>query len=205
MKATEILRGEHQIICGVLGALEAVVNEANAKQKVDVESAQVALDFLSNFADRCHHTKEEEHFFPALARRGMPLDVGPLAVMLHDHEEGRALLRRMTASLNEVRQSDRRAETEFKTAALGYVTLMRDHIGKENGVLFPMSDGMLSDEEQSTIVAGFESIEHHDMEPEAHEHFLAIAYRLCERFGVAPVSLTTTGAGACCGHGSRCA
>lgn len=203
MKATDILRSEHEVILKVLSAVESIARKAERDRVLDVVSADEALEFIRNFADRCHHGKEEEHFFPSLVLHGMPRNVGPIGVMLADHDEGRGYVKRMTSALADVKSSKPGAVAEFATAAEAYVGLMRDHIDKENGVLFPMGDEMLSAQDQAALLVGFERTEHMDMGPGAHERFLSLAERLCARFGIESVQNSAPRAGACCGHGHR--
>lgn len=47
------------------------------------------MDFIRNFADRCHRAKEEDQLFVRMQDRGSPFEGGPIAVMLMEHEEGR--------------------------------------------------------------------------------------------------------------------
>jgi hemerythrin-like domain-containing protein len=84
MRATEILTHEHRVIEQVLGCLEAMGAEARAAGRLDGAAAQDAVAFFRNFADRCHHGKEEVHLFPALEAKGFPRDGGPTGVMLDE-------------------------------------------------------------------------------------------------------------------------
>jgi hemerythrin-like domain-containing protein len=204
MNATDVLRDEHETILDVLAALETITRPAALAEGLDLQSAQEALDFLRGFGDSCHHGKEEQHFFPALAAHGLPRDVGPLAVMNAEHDEGRALLARMVEALADANRSKPGGPARFEAAATAYVALMRDHIDKENGVLFPMGDGMLSEAEQAALMGEFEHFEHADLRGDAHARFLDIATRLCERLGVDRAPRPQTPGRACCGHGTRC-
>jgi hemerythrin-like domain-containing protein len=204
MRATEILRSEHEIILDVLCALEVISRPAAEGFGLDLESARESLVFLRNFVDRCHHGKEEQLYFPALVARGMPVEAGPLRVMNSEHDEGRALIARMADALPRAERSQPGASIEFATAALRYVELMRDHIAKENGVLFPIGDGMLSESQQEGVLRAFESFEHADMEAGAHERFLGIAHDLVRRLSLARAP-HAAGSHACCGHGPKCA
>jgi hemerythrin-like domain-containing protein len=204
MKATDILRNEHETILDVLAALESITEPSALPSGLDLRSAQDALDFLCGFGDRCHHGKEEQHFFPALAECGLPREVGPLAVMNSEHDEGRALLARMVEALADAKRSEPDAPARFGIAARAYVTLMRDHIDKENGVLFPMGDGMLSGARQAALLTEFERFEVADMRADAHARFLDIAAGLCKRLGLNRASRPQAPAHACCGHGARC-
>jgi len=203
MKATEILRNEHETILDVLAALESITRPSALAEGLDLRSAQEALDFLRGFGDRCHHGKEEQLFFPALAARGLPRGVGPLAVMISEHDQGRALLDRMVEAMEDANRSRPGAPARFASAATAYVALMRDHIDKENGVLFPMGDGMLSEEQQAALLGEFEHFEHADMRADAHARFLDIATGLCERLSLDRASRPQAPIHTCCGHGPK--
>lgn len=203
-KATDILRNEHEILLDVLLALETISEPAARGELLDQQSAREILDFLRGFGDRCHHGKEEQIFFPALAARGLPRGVGPLAVMMAEHDQGRELIARMAAALADAEQGKPGAAACFAAAATTYVELLRDHIDKENGVLFPMGDGMLSEENQGALLFAFEHFEHADMGAGVHERFLDIASGLSERLGLARQHGAPKTAHVCCGRGTKC-
>jgi len=204
MKATDILRNEHEVILDVLAALESISRPALAGEGLDLRSAQEAVDFLRGFGDGCHHGKEERLFFPALAALGLPREVGPLAVMTSEHEEGRGLLAAMADALAEAKQSTAGFESRFGAAAARYVGLMRSHIDKENGVLFPMGDGMLSDTKQAELLREMEGFERADMGEGTHARFLGIASALGKRLGIERVPRASAAHHGCCGHDTRC-
>jgi hemerythrin-like domain-containing protein len=179
MRPTEILSAEHRVIERVLACLEALAGRIRAGAPQDAERAAQMLEFLRTFADRCHHGKEEERLFPMLVNRGMPTHVGPIAVMLDDHRSGRDLVERMARAL-----ADADAPA-FAEAATGYVALLRDHIAREDGVLFPMAESMLDEAAREALLHSFEAFERDDLGPDTHARMLALAAELAAHFGVA--------------------
>ena len=99
MKPIDILSNEHRVIEVVLDALERLADESRKSRKLELEPAKNALKFIRNFADRCHHGKEEDLLFTKIYERGMPRGVGPVAVMLDEHELGRRYVRDMLAAV----------------------------------------------------------------------------------------------------------
>jgi len=85
MRPTEILMQEHRVIEQVLDCLERMAQRVEAGDELDLESAKQAIDFFRNFADRCHHGKEEDCLFPLLEQKGFSREQGPTGVMLHEH------------------------------------------------------------------------------------------------------------------------
>lgn len=141
---TQILRDEHRVI---LRCLELV--ETAAGRTLPAGWWEQAIRWLRAFADVNHHAKEERFLFPALAKAGVPAEGGPVEVMLHEHVEGRGLIRAMEGGDPSLRAD----------AARRYVQLLRDHIDKENGVLFPLTDAVLDAAAQQALAREFETVE----------------------------------------------
>ena len=59
--------------------------------------------------------------------------------------------------------------------ALNYVTLLREHIQKEDHVLFPMADDIIPAGQHQQLMAEFNHIENED---DVHEKYLRIADEL---------------------------
>jgi hemerythrin-like domain-containing protein len=192
MKATEILMDEHRVIEQVLNCLEKLADHCEAGEKLDGPSALEALEFFRNFADRCHHGKEEGQLFPLLEARGLARHSGPTGVMLHEHEEGRRLTAAMALAV------EREVPGDFVRHARAYVRLLRDHIRKEDQCLFPMAEGILSSSDAELLTQRFEHVENAEMGEGTHERYLQLANDLARRLNVPLVQVATT-----CGHG-RC-
>lgn len=200
MEPTAILSSEHRVIEQVLDCLEAMAASVREHGRLDVARAGQALEVLRTFADRCHHGKEEDVLFAWMARRGMPTHVGPIAVMLDEHRAGRAAIARMDAA-----RAAGEAEA-FAQAADEYVVLLRDHIAKEDGVLFPMAESMLDESAREEVLAAFRAFERDDLGAGVHERMLGLADGLAAHFGV-PLARDRVPAGAahgCCGHHGAC-
>jgi hemerythrin-like domain-containing protein len=202
LTATQILKSEHEVILDVLDCLDKLADGASTRRVLDDRSARDILELLTTFADRCHHGKEEGALFPMLVRRGLPEQVGPLAVMLSEHAAGRAEIAGMRSALEESAKDPGQAAERFAAHARVYVDLLRDHIAKENGVLFPMADGMLSEADQAEVLERFRTVESADMGAGVHERCLALAGELMDRLGVKPGERGELPAGGCCGHGT---
>ena len=185
MRTTEILMEEHRVIERVLLCLDKIAEDAFTRSAIDVASARDVISFLRTFADACHHKKEEDRLFPAMERCGLPREAGPTAVMRHEHEMGRAFVRRMDDAVTAFEKGVAGSADRYAFEARGFVELLRDHIAKEDQVLFPMADRMLPANVQDELLAGFEHAEKHEVGEGTHERFLALADSLCARWGVA--------------------
>jgi hemerythrin-like domain-containing protein len=183
-RPTEILSAEHRVIEQVLAVLEKMSDRARTEGEVCLSSARDAIAFLRTFADKCHHGKEEARLFPAMERHGLPADAGPTAVMRAEHEMGREAVRRMDEAVVAHAKGDASAASRFAYHAHGFVELLREHIAKEDQVLFPMADRMLPPAVQTELLADFETAEREEMGEGTHEAMLEVAERLCAKWGV---------------------
>ena len=133
------LKREHRAIEAVIRSLTRIAQELEVGETVHPDVLDRYIDFIRNFADGSHHHKEEKVLFPAMHAAGFPNDVGPIACMLGEHEQGRAFVRRMVAAVASLRQGTPDAGREFGAAASGYGRLLLEHIVKED--THPLSHG----------------------------------------------------------------
>jgi hemerythrin-like domain-containing protein len=173
-KPTQILSDEHRVIERVLGAVEKL-----AKGPVgELELWKKALDFILHFADQYHHFKEEKILFAAMEAHGIPIEGGPIGMMLTEHEEARSYVRTMLAAISLIETKNDAAKENLLSSAQAYCRLLREHIEKEDEILFHMADEVISDEEQKKLSAAFAQHEAEEMGAGAHEKYLAVAREL---------------------------
>jgi hemerythrin-like domain-containing protein len=172
-KPTQVLMAEHELILEALDALEKKVAAIQAGAAPDRTYFEKAVSFLRTFADKCHHGKEENLLFKRMAERGFPVQSGPLAVMLADHDAGRAFIRGIADGAAKL-GTDPVAAKQIVENARGYIDLLRAHIDKENNVLFPMADRALGAEDQAFLSKEFERFEAEETGAGVHEAMLKL-------------------------------
>jgi len=180
MQATQILMGEHRVIERVLASLETAARRLEVGASPGAEYFLRAAEFIVGFADGCHHRKEEGVLFPAMEAAGVPRAGGPIGVMLAEHEEGRRITRAMRGAAERMGAGDAGARAEVRRHALDYVSLLRQHIMKEDNVLFPMAGRVIQAAGQSAVADEFERIEREETGQGVHERFLGLAAALEE-------------------------
>ncbi len=159
MKATEMLKQEHRAIERILTVLETAVRRLEDGQNVSPRLIRDAISFIQNFADKCHHGKEEDILFTAMEQKGFPRNFGPLAVMLFEHDEGRAHVQGMLAAVKALDAGKPNSLQELAFHAHAFARLLREHIMKEDNVLFVMADQQFSESEQQRLSDEFQRAE----------------------------------------------
>lgn len=182
MKAIEQLRQEHEGIKLMLKILEAMCARLEFGKEADIHHLEKILQFFRVFADRCHHGKEEDILFPAMEAAGVPRQRGPLAVMLAEHDLGRSHIREMAAALERLQVGDGRVVADFCAHARSYISLLTDHIEKENAVLFPMADAHIPEAKQEALSEEFEKLESDRIGPGVHEEFHTLLHQLAAEY-----------------------
>jgi hemerythrin-like domain-containing protein len=147
------LMDEHRVIERVLNALEARL--AKTEGAFPAEFVERALDFFRNFADGCHHYKEEQALFPQLKERGVPEQGGPIGCMLREHGEGRAYLGGIRDQIEAARSGSLGAAAVLRDQAARYIELLRQHIIKEDRVLFQVAHRVLTEADTAALEAEF--------------------------------------------------
>jgi len=175
---TKVLMEEHELILDALEALGKRLNQmADEPTPADRVYLEKAVEFLRGFADTCHHGKEENLLFKRMGERGFPTHAGPIAVMLSEHNSGRAFIRGMAEAATRI-GSDPEAGAAIRHHGFGYIELLRNHIAKENQVLFPMAERTLSAEDQQDLAHAFERFEAQETGAGVHDRMLGLLSEL---------------------------
>jgi hemerythrin-like domain-containing protein len=177
-KATGDLRKEHDSILHVLKILDKMMSTDEKEDIVKIKYYNELVYFLKIFADKCHHGKEEKHFFVELVDKGIPNEDGLIESLLQEHSQSREDISMMSKSL------ESKDLTGFNTAAAEYRDLLKSHIEKENNVLFPMADQLLDEEMQDALFEKFEQHEESVIGHGVHEELHSMIHNWAAEFEV---------------------
>ena len=153
--ATKNLEDDHVYVLKLIDIMETMTQSSEPV----VSDLEEAVEIIKNFADGLHHAKEETLLFPLMAERGFSLKQGPVLMMLQEHTLGRNFVKEMTENIDLFKEGDLSALALVYQNMLGYGELLRNHISKENNVLFRMADNALSENDQQTLIGKFLKIE----------------------------------------------
>lgn len=158
---TRQLADEHEFVLLVVGAMEAEAAFIERTGRLHIERVRQMVDFTRNFTDGDHHTKEEDLLFPLLEERSASAG-GTISVLLSEHEAARDCIRAIDTALPDVDGADpERAAAARAVIAENlklYAFLLPLHIGKEDTVLFALTEEVLSDREQEMLGEEFQRL-----------------------------------------------
>ena len=140
--STESLQKDHKLIEKVLQALDATIKLLKDGKQIPEQILLPTIDFTQNFTDVCHHGKEEEALFPALEKAGMPSHMGPIRMMIVEHQRTKAIAEQIELSSKKYLETDDSADLILTLEV--YVRHETEHLWKENNRLFKMADVRLT-------------------------------------------------------------
>ena len=139
---------EHEKILSFLDKLETINQRIQKMEEYRVEDKEwQELKHISEhlIGAEPHHQREEQILFPELEKRGV---FGPPQVMLQEHEELRKNkheLKRLITEASSLGFNDLKKQLNANAEFL--VFNLRDHIFKENNILFPKSLEVITEAE----------------------------------------------------------
>ena len=156
-QSSKMLAREHENILKVADALGGECEKIEDGREVDEDFFRKVIEFVRNYADKFHHAKEEDILFKEFVKKVESDDgcvhCNPVEQMLVEHEEGREFVKGMKQAL------DNDDKEKLVENARGYAGLIQEHIFKEDNILYPMADGVLSEEVEKEMFEKFEKIE----------------------------------------------
>lgn len=181
MDPLKILEEEHRIIEKNIAVLESISERILSGEEPPVEDLEKTIDFIKTFADKCHHGKEENKLFPKMESRGVPRFEGPIGVMLFEHEVGRRYVKSMVEALSSIKSGSKKGYLEFRSHALGYAQLLREHISKEDNILYPIARQVLKSRDFEELKEEFEKVEE-ELGLGVHEKYVKLVGELYEKY-----------------------
>ena len=172
MLATENLKEEHKLILRMIKVLIVASEKLEKGEDVSLGLFKQVVDFIRTFADRCNHGKEQDTLFPLMEEKGILRHRGPIAVMLMEHEQGRQYVKGLAEALSKYESGDKTAKRAIIENARGYAELLDQHIYKEDNILYPMGDKVLSPSDNKELLEKFDKIEREVIGEGRHEYYL---------------------------------
>jgi|SRR3989344_3809739 len=133
---TKILTEEHKEILKVIENLSEQCGKLGAGEPLNKEFFIKAIEFIRKYADKFHHAKEEDILFKEF-NKAEGLHCNPVEQMLYEHEQGRKFVKGIEEGLNENNK-----EKVIENAE-AYSNLLKEHIYKEDNILYPMAEEAL--------------------------------------------------------------
>ena len=143
---TAILKEEHDKVLKILDKLEKNLG------KSDIKSSEKELIVLEKEFDKHSLNKEEKVLFPEI-EKFIPRENGPTGMMIMEHED-------LVSSINNFKKNIKNKNFKnLNEIGSHIISLLRQHIDKENNILFMMADMHLDDKQKKGMLEKFKKID----------------------------------------------
>jgi hemerythrin-like domain-containing protein len=155
LNVTSGLMLEHQLILRFAKALDDYLDryERDSAHESTLRALNSICEFIVEYSDHYHHAKEETILFEFMGRPGVLSHCNPLPQMLREHEEGRSATHALIQGLR-----DRQRETVLRSGR-EWSELIREHIYKEDNILYRFAEDGLTDDAKQDILASYQEVE----------------------------------------------
>jgi hemerythrin-like domain-containing protein len=142
MKSTKDLMEEHESVMAFLAILETILSNIQSEKKVNLEDLQWLFEFNRDFILKGHCDKEGSLFFPALESMAIPPE--SIDYLIAEHEIAWSIAKTMRGLIQDYIEG--RSDFRGDIISLGtvYIDFMKDHINKEENILFPLVNESIS-------------------------------------------------------------
>lgn len=149
----DLLYKEHELIveaAEIAKELRLLIDKRELYEKKVFE----LISFFREFADSCHHQKEEQVLFPEMIKANELLESGVVMEMFENHEDFRELISEIEQLTKEKNYENAQNKLEQ------YVDSLIDHIAVENEEVFEIAKTLFNDQEMEKIYFKFKDIDY---------------------------------------------
>ena len=151
-----IIKDEHRALAAVLRGFQYLVQQIrNSGKAPDFPLMKSMLTYIETFPDKLHHPKEDEYLYRIMRERSSEVDA-TLDLLEEEHRQEPEWLGRLRTSL-ELYERDAAAFDGFADAVEFYVASHFSHMNKEEDVVMPVAEKVLTAEDWKSIDAAFSS------------------------------------------------
>ena len=149
-KCIEALEAEHKTMLRIADVLDAMATKVAEQSEYNTHDVEAIFHILRSFGDELHQAKEEGALFPVFTRLCDPSEFAAVRHMIFEHEQDRSLMSGMADAIS------RSNAPQFAEYAARLANILRNHIFKEDNILFEMIGARLSEEDDKAIIKEFE-------------------------------------------------
>ncbi len=149
--AISILLDEHSLLLKAIKTAEKI--QKIEDNKFYLEVMQGVISCFKTFSEIYHYPKEEKILYPLLVKRSHYMSVEFIHEICDHHEDFKSLMKEIEVAHN---TSDLRT---LRKVTDEYLTLLEEHIRKENSIILSVAGVLLTEEEAEFILEEFNALD----------------------------------------------
>ena len=151
------LKEEHKGLYAMLDGICSLVEKIENDEEIAVNFAELRNKVSEFKAVLDPHSEREENVLFPMMGAYIGTTSGPIAVMEYEHDQAKEYIRSFLEKSETVQTSDDEMKNVNDLAKNAYL-ILTEHFAKEENVLFPMAERMLSDEEKEEFYQKIQQI-----------------------------------------------
>jgi hemerythrin-like domain-containing protein len=179
----EDLMREHGLLNRVLLIYDHCSNKLQNKEDLDLNRLAEARDIIQNFVEAYHEKLEEQHLFPRFEKAQKLTDL--VAVLRSQHLVGRHVTAEIGTALT------KKDHTALILSLRAFTHMYRPHEAREDTVLFPAFQSLVSTREYNELGEQFEEREHQLFGKDGFEGQVARVEKIERQLGIYDLSQFT--------------
>lgn len=172
---------EHRLIERMMALIDRYARRMHNGGRMNVAFLDAAVDFISAYADRCHHGKEEGILFARLESKPLRDKLrAQMTELIDEHAQARRLTARLLAARGRHLRGDPTARQQVMDTLAELLALYPRHIEKEDKEFFRPAMEYLSQDEQAGMLEEFKDFDRRLI----HEHYAQLIEQLESQLAV---------------------
>ena len=182
MKPTDNLILEHREINELLDIMSNIALKIKSKDVFYPNDVEEIINYLIVLIDKSHQGKEDEVFYPELISSGIPKETAPLSIINYEHTLSKRYLNDISSCVVNCKIGNDFSGELLADSLTNYVVVIKNHIQREEEIVFPIANEVLSDEKQNEISQRFEDIEKKNISHSFLERFNRLVNKLKSKY-----------------------
>ena len=179
--ALSVIRDEHRSLVAVLQALQFLVRDIRDRGvEPDFDLFSLILDYIEIFPEKLHHPKEDDYLFKAVRTRTAEANA-VLDELEREHARCDELIHSLRHALARYRVGGAQGFEAFAAAVDDYLDFHWKHMRKEEDVVIPLAERVLTDADWTTIDAAFKANDDPLFGPQPKQEFRTLFQLIVNR------------------------
>lgn len=152
MKATQQLERQHRTMERAVDACEIFSKLLQSGRTVPAEALRELANFFRVYGEE-YHQEQEEWLLGMLMNKGVARGSCPIAALTHEDQKCTMLINQLAGAVDVYARSANAVTGTLISTLQALAEVYPDHIWKEDYLLLPMADKLLSDQDQQALSA----------------------------------------------------
>jgi len=155
LSVTAPLKQEHDHIGRMMNVLASFCMKLDRREPIQVDDLDSIWDYLKIYVDARHNGKEESLLYPEFMAESGDREKKMIGSILGEHETERMYVNVIGRLIRHYRDAELNADTWLVVNLSKYITLQKEHMDKENTILFSIVENRLSARKKAGLLEAF--------------------------------------------------